>query len=216
MRRLTKGTKPQILVDNEVAWTEEYIRRVGGDATVPKAALTRYRDPEIKAAIIEETSGKCAYCESKVEHVYPGDCEHILPKSSRPDLVVEWDNLTYVCAECNRRKLDYYSMAEPLIHPYLDEPTAHLRHFGPLVIERPGDDKGYRTVTRIGLSRTALLERRKERIESVHGLVDRWMRLQVGPTKDLVRQAILDEAADSREYSTSIKAMLNHVDEWRT
>ena len=41
-----------------------------------------------ESAPIDETHGKCAYCESKIKHIDYGDIEHILPKNknARPDL----------------------------------------------------------------------------------------------------------------------------------
>src|SRR5688572_25480092 len=124
MIRLTKLEKPEILVENEEPWTTEYLEYVAGGRTPPEPS--RYRHGQIKAAIQLETSEKCAYCESKVLHTYFGDVEHILPKSRLPELVVKWENLTFVCAQCNNRKRDYYDPEHPLIDPYVDNPEEHL------------------------------------------------------------------------------------------
>ena len=55
-----------------------------------------------------------------------GDIEHILPKckDARPDLYVEWSNLTLACEVCNRvNKRDYYNPNIPLVNPYEDNPN---------------------------------------------------------------------------------------------
>lgn len=80
----------------------------------------RYNNKAIKDTLEKETFGKCAYCESKIRHVEFGDIEHILPKckDARPDLYVEWSNLTLACEVCNRvNKRDYYNPNIPLVNP---------------------------------------------------------------------------------------------------
>lgn len=205
MIKLTKGPKPEILAANERAWTDEYVQGMAaGDLS--DAKQHRYRHPDIKDALRAETSNKCAYCESKGSHVHPGETEHILPKSKRRDLVVAWDNLSFVCSECNRHKLDYYSETEPLVHPYTDEPSDHLLFVGPLVLHR--DDKGLRTTKQVALSRTALVERRQERIGQLNLLVQQWLGTPDGPTKDFLKGEIAQYEASSAEYSATMSAFV--------
>src|SRR5687767_3753304 len=111
------------------------MRLMSGDPTVPAAAATRYQHADIKSTLASETAEKCAYCQSKVPHIYPGACEHISPKARCPELIVAWENLTYACFECNREKGDYYDETAPLLNPYMDDPREHLRFCGPLCFE---------------------------------------------------------------------------------
>lgn len=210
MIRLRKGDKPEVLDKNEEKWGREYLDGLAA-GRLSDTARYRYRHKDIKAAVKAETHGKCAYCESKTSHVHPGEIDHILPKSERPDLVVAWENLTHVCTECNRRKLDYYSESEPLVNPYVDEPTGHLRFVGALVLQR--DNKGLLTTRRIGLSRTALVERRQERLEQLNLLIQKWMETTDGPTKEFLRQEIRECAAAASEFSAAMDAFLAHVPE---
>lgn len=215
MIRLMKGAPPRALVENADAWRAEYLALLDGTEGIPDAAKYRYRHPEVKEAIRQETHDKCAYCESRVSHVYPGDCEHILPKSRFPKLVVEWINLTFVCAECNRRKSDYAEDAHPLINPYIDDPDAHLRFVGPLVFQRPGDLRGMRTVTVLELSRPALVERRKERLEQMQRLLHVWASIPEGPDRDIVANLVEKETQDDQEYAAVVRAMLAASPDWR-
>ena len=132
MIRLEKGPEPHVLSQNGTQWTEDYCTGLE-DGSLTDTQKFRYRHPEIKQTIRAETYDKCAYCESKISHVHPGETDHIFPVSRRPDLFVSWNNLTFVCTECNRQKLDYYSEAEPLVNPYIDQPSDHLIFFGPMV-----------------------------------------------------------------------------------
>src|SRR5689334_21918786 len=98
MRRLTKTAVPQILAENGPLWTAEYAAAVAGGAAPP----SRWRHPAIIAALATETYRKCAYCEGVISDVSYPHVEHMLPKSARPDLVVDWANLTLACEVCNK------------------------------------------------------------------------------------------------------------------
>ena len=211
MIRLRKRAKPEILERNEEIWTREYVAGLQ-DGLLSDTKRYRYRHKDIKAAVKAETYEKCAYCESRTSHVHPGEIDHILPRSRKPTLVVKWENLTYVCTECNRRKLDYYSEAEPLVNPYIDEPADHLRFVGPLVLHR--DNKGLRTTKQIGLSRTELVERRQEEIEQLNLLIQKWQEMSEGPTKEFLRQEIDERAAPIAEFSAAVDAFLANIQEF--
>lgn len=209
MIRLTKGFEPAILVENRAVWTAEFERlRAEGRST---SRYKRYKKKEIKAALVREVYGKCAYCESHVTHVYPDDVEHIRPKSRRPDLVVAWENLIFACARCNGAKHDYYDEAAPLINPYVDEPAEHLMFAGALIRHKPGSDLGRRSWQRLELQRAGLVERRGQRLLSVSVLIDVWYSLPNGSDKDLARRAILAEAADDKEFAAAVRAFIEQI-----
>lgn len=174
MRRLVKLQKPEVLVTNESAWTVEYVEKVTNGEKPP----TRWRHPEIKATLSDETNERCAYCDSVMAVVNFPHVEHILPKSKFPDLVVAWQNLTLVCEKCNVNKLDYYSDITPLLDPYNDDPHEHLLFLGHLIVPRPGSDRGLMTVQRLGLSRQALTSQRLQRVERLLSLIENWARAE--------------------------------------
>ena len=126
MIRLTKAPKPKILEDNAEVWTQECLALLQAGGDVPDPIRHRYRHPQIKETLRKEASDKCIYCESKISHVFPGETDHLAPVSQRPDLYLCWENLGYVCKECNRAKGAYYSDLEPLIDPFSDDPGEHL------------------------------------------------------------------------------------------
>lgn len=77
-----------------------------------KFKFSIYSDPEVKAALVKLTRGKCAYCEHSYDAGQPGDVEHFRPKG-RVDtdqgkragywwLASDWDNLLPSCIRCNR------------------------------------------------------------------------------------------------------------------
>lgn len=205
MIHLQKLAEPVVLVKNGETWTAEFLSLRAAGSVTPVVRF-RYRHPMIKERLRAETSEKCAYCESKVSHVHPGETDHILPVSEKPELYVSWVNLTYVCSECNREKSDYYSDAEPLVNPYSDEPSDHLLFVGPLVLHR--DAKGLRTQRKLKLSRTALVERKQEMLERLNLLVHQWNETGAGPTKDFLREEILSHAENGAEFAATVRAYL--------
>ncbi len=81
------------------------------------AFTKHYAHPTVKAALRAAQHGKCAFCESKVAQIAPGDVEHFRPKAGyrqrrngplkRPGyywLAYAWENLLFVCELCNRRE----------------------------------------------------------------------------------------------------------------
>ncbi len=214
MIKLSKFEKPTILKEKESEWAAEYQRFINGDENVPKVAKFRYRHPDIKAALREEAFDKCIYCESKISHVFPGETDHILPISKRPDKAVEWENLAYVCTECNREKSNYYDENEPLINPYTDDPSVHLKFYGPLILQQTNDPKGYLTTKIMKLSRASLFERRKEKIEKIQLMLDHWKSLPDGQVKNILKNEILIEADKDKEYSAITSNFLKAAVRW--
>lgn len=96
-------------------------------------------------------------------------------KNACPELYVEWTNLTLACEVCNRtNKKDYYNPSDPLINPIADEPDKYLMAFGPFIYQVPGERKGELSIAILDLNRSELIERRKEKIENLLPLVDKW------------------------------------------
>lgn len=54
------------------------------------------------------------------------EVEHFKPKSKYPESVVEWGNLLPVCKTCNSKKGDHDVEAEPIVHPFFDDPKEYL------------------------------------------------------------------------------------------
>lgn len=212
MIRLAKEPKPEILLDNEVQWTATIVNKIDAGEILTNAEKIRYRHPQIKAALIRETHGKCAYCESKLLHIHHGDVEHIYPKSLAPEKTVLWENLTLACEICNQNKSNRDPLLENILDPYLTDPSAHLLFSGPLVFPR-GTPAGTSTRTLLDLNRGELSERRKEHLEKIMGIFDTASRadLPMGVRQAIFRDLVSREAGASGQYSAMAQAAIEQV-----
>lgn len=214
MIKLIKFSEPPILAKNKKKWTDEYL-----DALKEKIPLTptiqyRYRHKQIKEVLLAETHEKCAYCEGKIKHISYGDVEHILPKSIYPDLYVDWNNLTLSCEICNRSgKQVYDSKTDPLLNPYIDEPSEHLLAVGPILMNYKGSRRGLITINVLDLNRIDLFEKRKERLEHINILLNTYYN-ELNPTmKEILKSELIKECQEDKEFSFFVKSyLLNEID----
>lgn len=206
MIRLQRGPVPPVLEANAEQWTNEYVALLRGDPGVPAAAATRYRHPDIKQAVVRDSSGKCVYCESKPRAVAPGDVDHQAPKSVKPERIVDWSNLVFSCPACNTAKGPYFDEALPLLDPYEEDPADHLRFDGPMVTDKT--QRGEITMIKLRLNRPELLQRRAERLDGLRQLVRRWMQMEPGPLKEELRTLLQEEAEARNEYTAAAREFL--------
>ncbi|MCZ6675416.1 MAG: HNH endonuclease [Verrucomicrobia bacterium] len=182
---------------------------------MPESLERKYGQSEVKRALKYECNDKCMYCESPVDHVSPEHIEHIKPKAKDkfPELTFEWKNLGLACPTCNNNKRHTYDEDLPFINPYEEEPSDFLISVGTFVWGRAGNRRGKLTEKGIKLNRKGLIERRKERIESIRGLADSYV-AETNPTlKAILKKELEKEIAKDKPYSlcarSVLKAMLN-------
>lgn len=211
MIKLKKLSEPLVLKDNKHAWL--------GDLKAAKKSAPervdeirhRYRDSEVKDQIVRETNGKCAYCESKMRHVDPGQIEHMIPFTVSEDDVFEWENLTLACPECNRRKNALFDPDQGFLNPYKDDPSAHLFPAGPLVMPRPGSTIGKITELGLELNRMQLIEQRTDAIVHVNNLLDQYALEPNALLRKLQYRKLNELKRDDQEFAMVVKAHLKSV-----
>lgn len=216
MRALAKTAKPQILVQKAATWTAELLATLAAGDKPSEAMKGRYRHAEIKSALIAETHGKCAYCESLVTHITHGDIEHVAPKSKVPSKAYEWENLTLACDKCNENKGDTYS-DDPadshagLIDPYHDDPAEHFLFLREVVSPRPDSLRALATEEVIKFTRGDLLEKRRERMTFLDGLVRAYALADNAYKPLLLRDLVNNHLRDQDEYVASSRAYVAHL-----
>lgn len=207
MIRLTKrALSPEMqnaINDNIKSYQE--LKAAGKE--ISKALLSAYNTKELKELLKEETSCKCAYCESKMLHVDYGDIEHITPKGDDPTLRYSYENLTLACGICNTKKSTHLD----ILNPYIVDPEEHLFAFGPLIFRKPHSDVGAITEKRLDLNRAPLVEKRKERIEALQTIADQIVRTNNASLRQLLLDEFEEQCSGKMEYSLAAKAYANQV-----
>src|SRR3989338_2605462 len=177
----------------------------------PTALQSNYKHTDIKKAVRDDSFDKCIYCESKTSHVYFGDVEHMKPKSKFPKLEFDWDNLGYVCAKCNNAKRDTWDDQYPFINPYNENPADFLCAVGHFIYHLAGDKRGEITEKEIDLNRVELIEMRKERIDTVRTLADKYSN-ETNPTlKNILLKELEKELAYDKPYSMCAKSIFQQT-----
>jgi hypothetical protein len=171
-------------------------------------AAGNYADPVNKDALRKSTSGKCMYCESKVEHISYAHVEHIKPKKKFPELEFEWDNLGFSCQVFNTNKGTQYDESTPFINPYNENPQEHIVFLGFFIFAKQGSERGEYTIKEIGLNRPYLVDRRKDKIEEINKMIKFACRTTNESLRNQAIAEVKKEAEKDKEFSAMIKNVL--------
>lgn len=118
MIKLDRPNKPiELTQEVQLTLTEKF--KETGESVWSKAY--------IKNALVEMSSNKCAFCETKLgEESKYLEVEHFHHKSLYKEEVVEWDNLLPSCKRCNGCKSNHDTKLEPIINPCNAAPNLHI------------------------------------------------------------------------------------------
>ncbi|MFC8521532.1 MULTISPECIES: HNH endonuclease [Micrococcaceae] len=204
MRALKKLPAPEVLVANQQVWTERYLAAKEAKAKLPNV----WGHDQIRDALERETDSRCAYCDSHMSQVTYAHIEHYKPRSTYPELVVDWDNLTVACPRCNSSKSDTFSEDLPFITPFSDIPDDHFVFFGDLVLS-PASQRGEYTIQVLGLNHEDLVAARRRRLQSIIQLAKAWF-----DAPELLKPGVLGEIRrqlDEGEYVASVRSLLQSL-----
>lgn len=130
-------------------------------------------------------------------------------KDARPELYVDWNNLTLACEICNRTcKKDYYDPNVPLVNPYIDDPNDFFLFLGTIISSKNNNSRGFVTEKTLALNRSDLVVRRNERLQSISNLFVLWEQTQDPALKNTLANELLKECAQDKEYSAFVKHFL--------
>ena len=210
MIRVTRASKPKVLIEKEVRWKAE-IRKAASPETRARAQ-SKYQHKKIKEALVAMFHGKCAYCESRISHIDYGHIEHFKPKSvpGNYELAVDWSNLLLACGRCNgpeNKGVKFPGSAEggPLINPTEDDPDQHFRFDFDTgtklanVLDR--SKRGETTWKILGLNRRELVHHRSDFVKKLWVIATRYE--EDADARLIIDAAIMDDA----EYAAFARAV---------
>ncbi|WP_374598829.1 HNH endonuclease [Brevundimonas sp.] len=141
---------------------------------------------EIKRALSELSSGKCAYCEVRLgEGPAYLEVEHFYAKGHYPGRVLAWENLLPACRRCNAKKGDWdvAPAGQMMVDPTIMAPPIHIQldeAYRPLGRTPVGEitilEIGLDDIDRLGVKRYKIGEAFKRKLED---LLDRYVSLPV-------------------------------------
>lgn len=207
MIKLIKGPMPHVLQTKGAGWTQIVRDKLAANEPLTKTEKSRYSHPDIKAAILAETFGKCAYCESKLRHVAYGDVEHITAKNNDPELWFSWHNLTLACDICNTNK----GAKGSLIDPYGQDPEQRIVFFGHAALPVPGDEEAALTIRFLDLNRDELVGKRQERIEYLYKFLSAIAQTSNPELKEILRADFELELEDNKEYVALSRSLYREI-----
>jgi hypothetical protein len=166
MIRVDRGEAPPGFDADSQAWWAEYQGLNPRPAAGTFWSKVRGRAKVQKVygpVLLRAFANKCAFCESHMEHVSPGQIEHYRPKGDNrfTDLMFRWDNWLLACSRCNTKKGDRFPDCggQPcLIDPSHEEPGEHLEFAEDKVVAKT--ERGKETIKLTGLDRSKLEEQR--------------------------------------------------------
>lgn len=220
IRVLKPATPPTVLTTRGAKATADASAEYDRDPPAYRTGASKLPEPDskiyahetVRDALRTAQHDKCAFCESVVTHITPGDIEHYRPKRGyrqRPAepltypayywLAYDWDNLFLACPLCNQR------FKENLFPLRVQKARARCHHDDHTrekpVLLHPGRDnpgrhityrdevavpktaRGRATIALLGLDRKELNDRRAERRRALQLL----RRFRDGLLADLAR-----------------------------
>ena len=211
MIALTKQKKPRILERNGDDWARIIRNKLSAGEELTQTEKTRYSHREIKEALVSETHGKCAYCESVVLHVDFGDIEHIAPKILHPEGWVDWNNLAFACRKCNRAKGTFDATTLNFVDPYCCDPEQRFMWSGAFIWGLPTDAAARATARLLELNRPALVEKRREKLEALMTLAVSIAGIEDPTTREVLLMDFEKETASNKEYAAVARSVLGEL-----
>jgi hypothetical protein len=177
MIQVSRGDPPPGFASRSSNWNQKFnaARAANSNASASKF-WTRIR-PEIRhdgLELFHRFNRKCAFCESKVEHISRPHIEHYRPKGRKEfeSIMFEWSNWLSSCGRCNEKKWKHFPFTDgvpSLIDPSSENAGMHLKFVGAEAIGLTA--RGEETIRMLGLDRLPLRNERKSWLNRVDVLL---------------------------------------------
>lgn len=168
MRNVTRVESPQSFRNEATAWART-LRKKRSEGKATEHYYNLYNQSgkrdvrsDMEDCLLLMYSKMCCYCEASTDKKQ-GEIEHLRPKKKFPDKTYDWNNLHWVCGECNGMKLEKYDDIYPILDPSDPEPIE--QHIEPRIdadtlwlwlLNKNDSRRGNTTIEHAGLNRDGL------------------------------------------------------------
>ncbi len=232
MIKVARTLQPAVLSKKAAEWTRDYIAARAvldadpGNITLKitaKSAESKYHQKEVQTALSSMFEGKCAYCESHVDHVAYPHIEHFKPKSTYPESCFDWGNMLWACGKCNGKEFkgDLFPLKNeggPFVNPVEEDPASHFEfeydEVTGVVFLNPISVRGETTARIMGLNRREMLvDHRRFYVKLVFTHAVR----AITENDFLARSIVIEACQKSKEYAAFSRSIADRFGiDWRS
>ncbi len=229
-----RSEEPECLQQNANEWLVEYLTALQAlenavdeeqKKLLKKAkdtAENKYRHPQISNALKSMFKDKCAFCESKMDHVSYQNIEHFFPKVDYPGKCFNWINLLAACSICNSpaykgTKFPMTAVGDTIINPCEDQPDDFFDFVfeldensptGFIARVLPKNERAEITEKTLGLNRIPLLKMRNQYLSPYFLYL-----AQKAQEGDQEARGFLEKAGQAEfQYAAFARALLKNLD----
>lgn len=166
MIKVKRSEVPQSLKKNYEKWTKKLLEQIAknkGYKNVKDCYKTKYKQEDVRKALVDMYRSCCCYCEGLLGTQSYGQIEHLRPKSIFPELTYEWENLHWSCEICNGKKNDQWDNDFPILDPTVDDIDKFMQ-YNTRTGEYDAVDNNRRalfTINAVALNRQTLCQKRQ-------------------------------------------------------
>lgn len=221
MISITRNNIPEVLKNNQIAWTISLLNLVKeykGYSKIPKdirdSVVNNYRHEDIQAQIKLITGGKCVFCEGFTDSTGYMNVEHFYPKSLYPKFTFHWPNLVPACGRCNSKKgdSDTRNIME-IVNAEKEDPESFFAFDNLRIIPSttsPNYNKSINTITLCDLQRVGLSREYSEILISFYD-VEPHLKEAIDHYNKLSRRAsLLGKATEIKDAVDNLKAQTRY------
>lgn len=212
MRGLIRLPKPQILIDREDKWKDDFIN--SGKA---RPDSSKYGHESIRSQLADTSFHKCFYCESKLK-LEPKEVDHHIEVSIKKELAFAWTNLYLSCDNCNNKVNHDAIPIEAALDPCRNndsEIQEHLTFDDEMITSIRGSEFGFKTIQKYRLGSELLDRRRSVQLRVFYKVLIEIQKKQISEGRKSLIQKELDllnrfKQAD-QPYSLMFKIILDKI-----
>lgn len=211
MIHIDRLPKPDILIEKEKEWTENFI-----NSGEKRPHNSKYGHQQIRTRLNSMSSNKCFYCERKLTGVSK-EIDHFIEVSdpTGKELAFNWDNLFLACNNCNDKfdnaTIEVSQVLNPCVHADKEIET-NISFEDEFITAKNNSQKGLLTIKKFRLDTELLDLLRSKQLNQFNKLLIQIQRNQIAENRatmnDLEKESLLIFKQKDHQFSLMFKIIL--------